>query len=96
MQKDASRNLHGMVEWCNEEIPETSREILLKIGARIYEKEEEALSFSEFVKIRKTLAHRYLDIKWNDIKKFMQLAPKLYPPFLNYIIKKYLCRKNLQ
>ncbi|MGQ9696274.1 MAG: HepT-like ribonuclease domain-containing protein [Thermodesulfobacteriota bacterium] len=68
-----------------EEILETSREILLKIGARIYQKEEEALSFSEFAKIRNTLAHRYLDIKWNDIKRFMQLAPKLYPPFLNYI-----------
>lgn len=68
-----------------EEIPETSREILFKMGSRIYEKEEEAEVFSELAKIRNTLAHRYLDFKWNDIKKFLQIVPMVFPPFLEFV-----------
>lgn len=70
-----------------EEIPETSREILFQIGSRIYKKEEEAETFSELAKIRNTLAHRYLDIKWRDIKRFFQIVPEIYPAFLDYIKK---------
>lgn len=51
-----------------DEVPETSREILYKLGSQIFEREDQAEAFSEFAKIRNTLAHRYLDIKWNDIK----------------------------
>jgi len=68
-----------------EEIPETSREVLFRIGSYIYNKEEEAENFSELTKIRNTLAHRYLDIRWQDIKRFFQIVPKLYPAFLIYI-----------
>jgi uncharacterized protein YutE (UPF0331/DUF86 family) len=68
-----------------EEVPETSREILFKIGAEIYRTEKEAEEFSELAKIRNTLAHRYLDIKWNDIKRFYQIGARLYPPFIEYI-----------
>ena len=67
------------------EIPETSREVLFRIGSHIYNKEEEGEVFSELAKIRNTLAHRYLDMKWEDIKRFLQIAPQLYPPFLNFI-----------
>jgi uncharacterized protein YutE (UPF0331/DUF86 family) len=69
------------------EIPETSREVLFRIGSHIYNKEEEGEVFSELAKIRNTLAHRYLDMKWEDIKRFLQIAPQLYPPFLNVIKK---------
>jgi len=68
-----------------EEIPETSREVLFRMGGHIYEKEKEADAFSELAKIRNTLAHRYLDLKWNDIKRFLEIAPSLYPSFLNFI-----------
>jgi len=68
-----------------EEIPETSRQVLFKIGARTFEKEEEAEAFSELAKIRNTLAHRYLDLRWSDIKRFLQIVPKLYPPFLEFV-----------
>jgi len=44
-----------------EEIPETSREVLFRIGSHIYNKEEEAEALSELARIRNTLAHRYLD-----------------------------------
>jgi uncharacterized protein YutE (UPF0331/DUF86 family) len=68
-----------------EEIPETSREILFQIGSHIYNREEEAEALSELAKIRNTLAHRYLDIKWQDIKRFFQIVPNLYPAFVDYI-----------
>jgi len=70
-----------------EEIPETSREALFQIGSHIYNREKEAETFSELAKIRNTLAHRYLDIRWEDIKRFFQIVPKLYPAFLDYINK---------
>ena len=68
-----------------EVIPETSREVLFRLGSHVYDKEEEAGTFSELAKIRNTLAHRYLDMKWGDIKRFLQIAPQLYPRFLNFI-----------
>jgi len=70
-----------------DEIPETSREVLFQIGSRIYDREKEAETFSELAKIMNTLAHRYLDIRWVDIKRFFQIVPKLYPSFLDYIKK---------
>ncbi|NUQ57594.1 MAG: DUF86 domain-containing protein [Candidatus Paceibacter sp.] len=68
-----------------EEVPETSREILFKIASRVYKEENKAETFSQFAKIRNTLAHRYLDIRWQDIKMFLQIASKIYPPFLEYV-----------
>lgn len=70
-----------------EQLPETSREILFRIGSRIYDREEQAVAFSELAKIRNTLAHRYLDIRWVDIKRFMQMVPELYPAFINFVKK---------
>lgn len=70
-----------------EQIPETSREILFQIGLRIYDREERALAFSELAKIRNTLAHRYLDLRWGDIKRFMQVVPEMYPAFINFVRK---------
>ena len=34
------------------------------------------------------LAHRYLDIRWQDIKRFFHIAFNLYPAFLDYIKKR--------
>ena len=68
-----------------DEIPETSREVLFRVGSHVYGKEEEASTFSELARIRNTLGHRYLDMKWEDIKRFLQIAPLLYPRFLNFI-----------
>ena len=68
-----------------DEIPETSREVLFKVGSRIYAKEEEAETFSELAKIRNTLAHRYLDLRWNDIKRFLEIAPTLYSQFISFV-----------
>ncbi|MFW6128762.1 MAG: HepT-like ribonuclease domain-containing protein [Candidatus Aminicenantaceae bacterium] len=70
-----------------EDVPETSRELLFKIGADIFKKEEEAVSFSELARIRNTLAHRYLDLRWKDIKRFFQIAEKFLPDFLGHMKK---------
>ena len=70
-----------------EEIPETSREILFKAGSFVFDKETETEAFSELAKIRNTLAHRYLDMKWEDIKRFIQLVPECYPRFVGFARK---------
>ncbi len=75
-----------------EEVPETSREVLFRVGGHIYEKEKKAETFSELARIRNTLAHRYLDLKWNDIKRFLEIAPLLYPSFLDFIRKQIKSR----
>ena len=69
------------------EIPETSREVLFQIGSQVFGREEEAESFSEFARIRNTLAHRYLDVRWEDIKRFLNMVPEFYPPFLEFVEK---------
>lgn len=71
-----------------EEVPETSREILFNVGAFVFDEEVKAEAFSELAKIRNTLAHRYLDVKWEDIKRFLELVPDLYPPFLDFVRRK--------
>jgi uncharacterized protein YutE (UPF0331/DUF86 family) len=70
-----------------EEIPETSREVLFRIGSHIYSREAEAETFSELARIRNTLAHRYLDMKWGDIKRFVEIAIRVFPPFFDFIKK---------
>lgn len=67
------------------DVPETSRELLFKIGATLFKREEEAVSFSELARIRNTLAHRYLDLRWKDIKRFFQIAEKLLPTFSEHL-----------
>ena len=69
------------------EVPETSREVLFKVGSHIYAKEAEGETFSELAKIRNTLAHRYLDLRWKDIKRFLEIAPLLYPQFISFVKK---------
>lgn len=70
-----------------EAIPETSRDILFRIGSYVYDKEKKAEGFSELAKIRNTLAHRYLDIRWVDIKRFIEIGHELYPSFLDFVKK---------
>ena len=70
-----------------EAIPETSSDILFRIGSYTYDEEKKAESFSELAKIRNTLAHRYLDIRWRDIKRFLEIGHELYPSFLSFVKK---------
>ena len=72
------------------EVPETSRELLFKMASLIFDKEADAETFSEMAKIRNTLAHRYLDLRWQDIKRFIVIAQKLCPAFIMYLKKEVL------
>jgi uncharacterized protein YutE (UPF0331/DUF86 family)/predicted nucleotidyltransferase len=70
------------------EIPQGYKEILkvfLALELNFPSKEVEI--FSEFAKLRNIVAHQYLDIKWQKIKKFIKEAEKLYPKFIKKIKK---------
>lgn len=65
------------------EVPESYKEIL-KVFFGIYLDFDESLAeeFSEFAKLRNIIAHEYLDLRWEKIKKFVQEAGNLYPQFI--------------
>jgi hypothetical protein len=49
-----------------------------QIGSFVFDTEVKAEAFSELAKIRNTLAHRYLDMKWGDIQRFLYPTPCIY------------------
>lgn len=51
--------------------------------------EEQSNGLAEGVKIRNMLAHHYLDVKWNYIKKFLNTNWKYYQEF-NDVLKEKL------
>jgi uncharacterized protein YutE (UPF0331/DUF86 family) len=68
-----------------ETLPETSRDILFQIGSLVFAGENEAIRFSELARMRNTLAHRYLDIRWQDIERFLRVSSELLPPFFAFL-----------
>ncbi|MEK7789667.1 MAG: HepT-like ribonuclease domain-containing protein, partial [Planctomycetota bacterium] len=52
-------------------------------------REELGLKISEWASIRNKLAHEYIDIRWDAIKKFVKESQPSLIEFTN-IIKKYL------
>ena len=71
------------------EIPQTYREILRDISLTNLFREELGLKISEWASIRNKLAHEYIDIRWDAIKKFVKESQPSLIEFTN-IIKKYL------
>jgi uncharacterized protein YutE (UPF0331/DUF86 family) len=55
----------------NVEIPDSYREIILKLGEIKVIDIELAKSIVEIARLRNVLAHQYLDIKWNYIRNFL-------------------------
>lgn len=58
----ANENIH---------IPNSYREIILKLGEIETIDEELAKSIAEIARLRNVLAHQYLDIKWSYVKTFI-------------------------
>ncbi|MDK2806271.1 DUF86 domain-containing protein [Thermoanaerobacterium sp. CMT5567-10] len=58
----ANENIH---------IPNSYREIILKLGEIETIDEELAKSIAEVARLRNVLAHQYLDIKWSYVKTFI-------------------------
>lgn len=59
-------------------IPQTYKEILKELGATQHFDEEFGENISQWAALRNILAHEYLDVRWNSIKKFIQSAEPVY------------------
>lgn len=73
-------------------IPDTYREIVSMLSAVNGLEELDTEKLSRWIKFRNIIAHEYLDIKWNSIKKFIEEADILYKAFSTNI-KRYLKHK---
>lgn len=73
-------------------MPDTYRGIVSAISSVDGLENIEAEKVSRWVRFRNIIAHEYLDIKWNSIKKFIDETEPLYKTFLR-ITKLYLKNK---
>ena len=66
-------------------VPQTYREILLRLGIVPGFNEDTALKLSSFSKLRNILAHEYLDIKYPHIAGFVNKAPAVYKDLISSV-----------
>ncbi|MBI5207062.1 MAG: DUF86 domain-containing protein [Candidatus Firestonebacteria bacterium] len=71
-------------------IPQTYKEILKELGATKYFDEEFGDNISQWAGLRNILAHEYIDIRWDSIKKFLQSAEPVYKQLVSKIKSSYL------
>lgn len=62
----------------NREIPATYREALRELGSTPHFNEEFGDGIAQWVSLRNILAHEYLDIRWNSIRRFIRSAEPLF------------------
>ena len=67
------------------EIPSNYSQVVLKLSELKIVDFELAEKLAECVKLRNFLAHQYLDLRWDRIKKFLQQAPDLFPLFIQSV-----------
>lgn len=65
------------------EIPQTYREILRNLSLTNLFRKELGFEISEWASIRNKLAHEYIDIRWDAIKKFIKESQPLLTEFTN-------------
>ena len=68
-------------------IPQTYKEIIEKLPIILDFDEKIAANIAEFTRLRNILAHEYLDLRFRQIKKFIDAMEPLYNYFINYAIK---------
>jgi len=66
-------------------IPDTYREYFLSLISSSIIDENTANKLSEGVRLRNVLAHQYLDLKWDRIKKFVFEDWKYFKKFLEVV-----------
>ena len=66
-------------------IPQTYKEILKELGATQHFDEEFGENISQWAVLRNILAHEYLDVRWNSIKKFIQSVEPVYKRLITKI-----------
>ncbi|MDN3513708.1 MAG: DUF86 domain-containing protein [Candidatus Brocadia sp.] len=59
-------------------IPSSYKGVLKELGSTRYFDEAFGDDISQWAVLRNILAHEYLDIRWNTIKKFIQTAEPIY------------------
>jgi uncharacterized protein YutE (UPF0331/DUF86 family) len=74
-------------------IPETYREVLFNLGSLADFPESLGEELSRWAKLRNILAHDYLDIRWNNIKSFIDEAEPVFKKFVSKV--ETLLRSNL-
>jgi uncharacterized protein YutE (UPF0331/DUF86 family) len=72
------------------EMPNTYKEVILKLGLVGILEEKLANKIAEYAVLRNLLAHQYLDLKWDKIKRFIKEAPQDYENFLATVRQRYL------
>lgn len=68
-------------------IPQTYKEVIQKLPLVLDFDEKTASGIAEFTKLRNVLAHEYLDMRFNQIKKFIEKMEPLYNYLIDYTIK---------
>lgn len=61
-----------IISGLNVDIPDSYREIILKLGELEIINYDLANNIAEIARLRNVLAHQYLDIKWSYIKNFIE------------------------
>jgi uncharacterized protein YutE (UPF0331/DUF86 family) len=62
----------------NRGIPTTYREALIELGSTPYFNEEFGDRIAQWVSLRNILAHDYLDIRWNSVRRFIKSAEPMF------------------
>ena len=73
-------------------LPDTYKNVVLTISLVPGFDKETMEHLAEWVKLRNIVAHEYLDIRWNQIKRFINETEVPYKIFLESV-KKYLKNK---
>jgi len=63
------------------EVPDSYRETLRAVGLHYFD-EEFASQFAELAAARNIIAHEYLDLRWKQLRYFIEQAALLYPRFI--------------
>ena len=66
-------------------IPTSYKGVLKEIGTTQHFDESFGDDISQWAVLRNILAHEYLDIRWNTIKKFIQTSEPIYKTFINKV-----------
>ena len=66
-------------------VPQTYREMLLRLGTVNFIDQDSSEKLASFSRLRNILAHEYLDIRYPQIKKFLEGALPVYTDLLNAV-----------
>ena len=66
-------------------IPTSYKGVLKELGTTQHFDESFGDDISQWAVLRNILAHEYLDIRWNTIKKFIQTSEPIYKAFITKV-----------